>query len=129
MILDGQPMAARRTRALRFDPWILVAVLGLLALGLVMVYSASAVAAQSKFGDGLYYLKRQVMAAGVGVAALMTTLQLGYKRLRSVAFGACLEFRPQRSVGRHARHTPAFYQRPEVLPRSTDEDRLLSTRP
>jgi cell division protein FtsW len=81
MILDGQPMAARRTRALRFDPWILVAVLGLLALGLVMVYSASAVAAQSKFGDGLYYLKRQVLAAGVGVMALMTTLQLGYKRL------------------------------------------------
>lgn len=88
MILDGQPVASARkgVRAVRFDPWILVAVLGLMALGLVMVYSASAVAAQSRNGDGFYYLKRQLVAAAFGVTALLGMLQLGYKRLAPLAY-------------------------------------------
>lgn len=89
MYLDGQPVTASARRAakpLRFDPWILFAVLGLMALGLVMVYSASAVAAQTKMGDGFYYLKRQIIAAGFGVAALIGTLKLGYKRLAPLAY-------------------------------------------
>jgi cell division protein FtsW len=92
MSLQGQPVVAARrgsvARPLRFDPWILGAVLGLLALGLVMVYSASAVAAQNKLGDGLYYLKRQLMAAGVGVATLIFFLKLGYKRLAPLTYPA-----------------------------------------
>jgi cell division protein FtsW len=88
MILDGQPVAHSRkgARVVRFDPWILVAVLGLMALGLVMVYSASAVAAQTRNGDGFYYLKRQLIAAAVGVTALLGMLQLGYKRLAPLAY-------------------------------------------
>ena len=48
----------------RFDPVLLGAVFLLLALGLVMVYSASAVLAQDKQGDSFYFLKRQLVAAG-----------------------------------------------------------------
>ena len=51
--------------AVRFDPVLLGAVFLLLALGLVMVYSASAVLAQDKQGDSLF-LKRQLVAAGWG---------------------------------------------------------------
>ena len=79
-------VARRSARPVRFDPWILAAVLGLLTLGLVMVYSASAVAAQRNLGDGFYYLKRQLMAAGVGVAVLIGMLKLGYRRLAPLAY-------------------------------------------
>ena len=40
----------------RFDALLLGAVLSLVSLGLVMVYSASAVMAQDKLGDSLYFL-------------------------------------------------------------------------
>jgi cell division protein FtsW len=89
MILDGQPVAPRKAvsaRPLRFDPLLLTAVLGLMALGLVMVYSSSAVAAQAKLGDGFYYLKRQSVAALIGVGALFFMLKLGYKRLAALTY-------------------------------------------
>ncbi|MBS2029791.1 MAG: putative lipid II flippase FtsW [Deltaproteobacteria bacterium] len=77
---------ATASKPLRFDAWILFAVLGLMALGLVMVYSASAVAATSKLGDGFYYLKRQLMAAGVGLGTLILFMKLGYKRLAPLTY-------------------------------------------
>ena len=89
-VMDLQARAAaparRAARPVRFDPWILVAVLGLMALGLVMVYSSSAVAAQSKLGDGFYYLKRQLVAAGFGIFALVGMLKLGYRRLAALTY-------------------------------------------
>jgi cell division protein FtsW len=93
MFLDGRPAAttaARKSRPLRYDPLILLAVLGLMALGLVMVYSASAVAAQTWHDDGFYYLRRQLLAAGVGVVALIATLKLGYKRLAPLTYPVLL---------------------------------------
>ncbi len=90
MILDGQPVAPRArvvaARPLRFDPILLAAVLALMSLGLVMVYSSSAVSAQSKLGDGFFYLKRQVLAAAAGIGALLFMLKLGYKRLAPLTY-------------------------------------------
>ncbi|MFL5422469.1 MAG: stage V sporulation protein E, partial [Myxococcales bacterium] len=43
----------RRESSLRYDPVLLAAVLTLLMLGVVMVYSASAVYADVRLGDGL----------------------------------------------------------------------------
>ena len=51
-----------------YDPLLLAAVLGLVGFGLVMVYSASAVTAQEKVGDGFHFLKRQGIAACIGSA-------------------------------------------------------------
>jgi cell division protein FtsW len=65
----------------RFDPILLCAVLALVALGLVMVYSASAILAQDKLGDSLYFLKRQLLAAGLGVVAMAVAMKVGWRRL------------------------------------------------
>lgn len=56
------------------DLLLLGAVAGLCALGLVMVYSASSVAALEAYGDGAYFLKRTLLwmtlgAGGFGIAA------------------------------------------------------------
>ena len=48
----------------------------LLAIGLIMVYSASSIEAYDKFEDSAYFLKRQLImiALGVGIAAVVAAL-------------------------------------------------------
>ncbi|QAT87340.1 putative lipid II flippase FtsW [Corallococcus sp. CA054B] len=70
----------------RFDPILLCAVLALVALGLVMTYSASAVLAQDKLGDSLYFLKRQLSAAGLGLVAMAVGMKLGWRKLARLAY-------------------------------------------
>jgi cell division protein FtsW len=67
------------------DPWIAGAVLLLTCLGLVMVYSASAVTAEARLHDQFYYLKRQLVAAAVGMGLLLLFVRLGYRRLEALA--------------------------------------------
>ena len=71
--------------ALRYDPVLLGAVLLLTMFGVVMVYSASAVYASARLGDGLWFFKRQLLGAGLGLAALFLALKVGYKRLEKLA--------------------------------------------
>lgn len=81
--------AARPARsAPPYDGLLLAAVLGLVVIGAVMVYSASAIqAGQSKrLGyDEFYYLKRQLLAAGIGLALLGAALKLGLQRVAALA--------------------------------------------
>jgi cell division protein FtsW len=71
--------------ALRYDPVLLFAVLLLLTLGVVMVYSASAVYAGARLGDGLWFFKRQAVGAVLGLVALLAALKIGYRRLEPLA--------------------------------------------
>ncbi len=77
--------AARPARAPGVDPWLVGAVLLLTALGAVMVYSASAVTAQARVHDQFWYLKRQLVAAAVGVVLLVAVVKVGYRRLEPLA--------------------------------------------
>jgi cell division protein FtsW len=79
---DGRDEPVR----LSVDPILLGAVLGLLSLGLVMVYSASAVTALEKTGNGFYFLQRQLVASLVGLFAMACALKLGYRRLARLAY-------------------------------------------
>lgn len=60
------------------DPWILLSTLLILSIGVVMVYSASAVLAFHEFGDYYYYLKRQLIFALLGIAAMFVTMNVDY---------------------------------------------------
>ncbi len=53
------------------DPVLLFTILSLVAFGIVMVYSSSAVFAQVKTGDSLYFLKRQII---IRIDAINTTI-------------------------------------------------------
>ena len=79
---DGRSEPVR----LSVDPVLLGAVLALVSLGLVMVYSASAVIAAEKQGNGFYFLERQLLAAGVGLVVMATAVRLGYRRLARLAY-------------------------------------------
>ena len=72
---------SRRRSALDYHLLVLVT-LGLVAFGLVMVYSASSARAALAADDPAYYLKRQALYALVGIAALVLFSRTDYRRLR-----------------------------------------------
>lgn len=57
---------------------LLMAILLLIATGIVMVFSSSSVAAYLEFGDALYYLKRQLLWIVVGLAAMVVLVRVDY---------------------------------------------------
>ena len=72
------------------DFWMIAATFGILAIGLVMVYSASAVAAFHDYGDPYYYVKRQAVFALLGIAAMYVTMNTDYRVWRRWAVPALL---------------------------------------
>jgi cell division protein FtsW len=71
-------------------PALLLLTVALLSFGLVSVYSASAVMAQSKGVADYYFLVRQMSAAVVGLVALAIAAQVDYRRLRLLAWPVLL---------------------------------------
>ncbi len=61
---------------------LVVVTLGLVAFGLVMVYSASSARATLAADDPAYYLKRQAAYAFLGLIALAVLSRTDYRRLR-----------------------------------------------
>ncbi|WP_372663044.1 stage V sporulation protein E [Cohnella sp.] len=60
------------------DVWMIAATLGILAIGVVMVYSASAVAAFHDYGDAYYYVKRQLIFAVLGIVSMLFMMNVDY---------------------------------------------------
>ena len=69
-----------RGRRLGQPDWILLgATLALLAIGLMMVYSASSHMSHVGFGDSAHYLKRQLLWLAIGFAAMLVVFWLPYE--------------------------------------------------
>lgn len=67
------------------DRWIFGVTLVLVFLGLVMIFSASAVMANEKFGSAYYFLLRQIAYAAAGLIAMFIMMNVDYKRLKHPA--------------------------------------------
>ena len=57
----------------------------LITVGIIMIYSASAIFAEDKFGDQYYFLKRQLMWACLGIAAMTIASFIPMELLRTIA--------------------------------------------
>ncbi|NOZ85628.1 MAG: putative lipid II flippase FtsW [Deltaproteobacteria bacterium] len=68
------------------DGPLLIAVFGLLAIGGVMVFSASAFHAQKATGDTLFYLKRHLLFSAIGLAAMFVVSKIDYHLLGRLAY-------------------------------------------
>ncbi len=77
-------MRAVRTRR---DPDFIIfaAVVALLGLGVVMVFSASAVRSLVDYGDRYYFVKRQLVWAVLGLGALLFFMNFDYRQLEPLA--------------------------------------------
>lgn len=72
-----------------FDYSLLFVVLFLLGFGLVMIYSTSSYEANLQFGDSTFYLKKQVFATIIGLAAMIVVANIPYhfwERFSTIAY-------------------------------------------
>ena len=65
-----------------YDRVLALAALLFVGLGVIMVYSASAIRAQERFGDPHLFLKRQALWAVLGLGAMLWAMHLDYRRLQ-----------------------------------------------
>lgn len=78
------PSAALPERAL--DVWLVVAVLGLLTIGTIAIYSATAADGLTQHQDTFYFLERQLLFVGIGGIAMWFAATFDYRRLRQLTY-------------------------------------------
>jgi len=70
----------------RIDSILLFAVLTLVGVGIVMVYSTSAILAGDRFQDPTFYLKKQALFAGFGFVGMILMMFFPYPVLKKIAY-------------------------------------------
>ncbi len=76
-------MAQSKNR--RYDYTLLTALFLLVVTGLVILYSTSAYNGEVKFHDSFYYLKKQIFATSLGIAAMFVVANMDYHVWRHFA--------------------------------------------
>jgi cell division protein FtsW len=69
----------------KIDSWLLVAVLLLLCIGVVMVYSASSFIAAVYEGNAAYYFERELMWVSLGIVTMLVTMRIDYRLWRRIS--------------------------------------------
>ena len=64
------------------DRWLFTVTMLLVFVGLVMVFSASAVMARERFGSPYAFLSKQLIWAVAGLAAMVVTMRVDYRRYK-----------------------------------------------
>jgi cell division protein FtsW len=67
------------------DGWMFTVTLVLVFVGLVMVFSASAVMAKERYGSGYTFLIKQLVWAVAGIIAMVVAMRLDYRRYKHPA--------------------------------------------
>ncbi len=63
----------------KLDPLLLLSSLVLVGFGIVMVYSASFAVAEQRMGDPYHFLKKQAVAAVIGIGLLLLAARIHYR--------------------------------------------------
>ena len=71
------------------DRWLFTVTLLLVFVGLVMVFSASAVMAKERFGSASTFLLKQLAWAVAGLVAMLLAMRIDYRRYKSPALVFC----------------------------------------
>lgn len=61
---------------------LFITTLTLVAIGLIMVFSSSAVTANLRYDDAYYFFKRQLLWALIGVIGMIVVMKINYNRLK-----------------------------------------------
>ena len=68
------------------DRLLIISTLGLVAFGAVMVYSTSYVVAMRKFGDGFYFVEKQIIFALIGFLAFLAASRIPYEFYKKLTY-------------------------------------------
>ncbi len=74
----------------RYDFTILIVTVVLCAFGLVMIFSASFYSAQQAYGDGLFYVRKQLIGFAVGIPLMIFAANFDYKKLEKFKTAAMI---------------------------------------
>ena len=69
----------------QYDFWILIISSMLVALGSIMVFSASPPSAYTYNGDAFYFIQKQIIMVGIGVVVMIAAMNFDYKRLGQIS--------------------------------------------
>lgn len=78
-------MEVQNKKVRYFDYGLLTIVIFLMCFGLVMLYSTSSYSAQIKFGDSMYYFKRQAIFSVISFVGMMIVAKIDYHFYAKVA--------------------------------------------
>ena len=81
-VIRRQTNKVRPNLRFQFDYWLVLALLGLLVMGLLMVYSTTFDYGFRFQDDVTFYFRRQLMAGGLGLVAAVGVMQFDYHILR-----------------------------------------------
>jgi len=79
-------MVSKKTANYSYDPVILIAVLLLIGIGLIAVFSASSILAEERYGDHYYYLKRQGVFCLFGLFLMIVIKNINYLFYRRLVY-------------------------------------------
>ncbi|OPL10457.1 MAG: rod shape-determining protein RodA [Firmicutes bacterium ML8_F2] len=78
-------MAGNRDDKHEADRILILVTLLLLAIGLLMVFSASYIIAEERVGDPYYFLKRQALWTVIGLGAMYLFSRINYRKLKQLS--------------------------------------------
>src|SRR5688500_14229488 len=85
LTLPWPTSSQRSTKRVAMDPTLLTVTLILALVGLVMVFSASAVVAGTRFHDSWYFLKRQLAWLAGGLVVMHIVSRIEYRVWQKLA--------------------------------------------
>lgn len=79
-----------KKQAKSFDFMYFILVISLLSLGMIVMFSASSESARTEYNDVYFFLKRQMIAAGIGIFVMFFMANFNYKNLQVLALPSFL---------------------------------------
>ena len=79
-------MVSKKETHVTYDPAILVAVLLLIGIGLIAVFSASSILAEQRYGDHYYYLRKQITFCLLGLFLMIIATNINYLFYRRLVY-------------------------------------------
>jgi cell division protein FtsW len=79
-------MVPKKRPHYNYDPVILIAVLLLIGIGLVAVFSASSILAEDRYGDHYYYFRRQIIFCLLGLMLMILAKNINYLLYRRLVY-------------------------------------------
>lgn len=75
-----------RIKRTGWDPLLGFSIAGLLLVGIVMVYSASAVYAMEKYDDPYFFIKRQALWMALGAGVMLYAANMDYRKFQRLTY-------------------------------------------
>ena len=79
-------MAEKNEHKSSYDLGLLFITFSLMGIGIVMLYSSSSIMAQQRFGDSMYFVKKQMLFAMIGMAVLILSKNFPYVVYRRLVY-------------------------------------------